>query len=72
MKRSIALAILAAMLVAPSVGCTKNKKRASKLEAELLRCREAVQKLESGQMSAEEESQYAAMNCGTCEEGGVR
>lgn len=72
MKRSIALAILAAMLVAPSLGCTKNKQRASRLEAELQRCRETVKELESGNLSVEEQSQYAAMNCGTCEEGGAQ
>ena len=68
MKRAIALATVALALCA-TTGCTKNKVRAEKLTAELARCQEAVQQLESGQITAEEREYYAALKCGTCEGG---
>ena len=69
MKRTLGLALLILAIGGTSTGCTKNKKRADRLEEELLRCRAAVQQLESSEMSREEQAEFAALNCGECEGG---
>ena len=72
MKRTIGLGLLIVAMSATSVGCTKNKKRATKLEAELSRCRAAVQQLESGELTRQQQDELAALHCGQCEDGGGR
>ncbi len=72
MKRTLGLALLIVAMSATSVGCTKNKKRATKLEAELSRCRAAVQQLESGELTREQKAELASLECGQCTDGGQR
>ena len=70
MKRAIGLMALVVAMSA-TTGCTKNKKRASKLEAEIQRCRAAVQQLQSNDLTQEERDYYASVDCGAClREGG--
>jgi hypothetical protein len=72
MKRALGFALLVVALSTTSTGCTKNKKRADKLEAELSRCRAAVQQLESGQLTIEQQAEFASLDCGDWSEGGVQ
>lgn len=64
MYRIIGLCLLV-VAMSMTTGCTKHKKRAERLEAELLRCQNALQKARSSQVdSTGKPVELAMVDCG--------